>query len=63
MVLYNRIFIICNEQENTVHEILQNNELNLTFRRYFGLEEIEEWQQLLDHINNVQLTDEPDTIT
>ena len=35
-IVYSKIFAICNEQEELVHRILSNNEVNLTFRRSFG---------------------------
>jgi hypothetical protein len=43
-IVYNRIFGICNEQDDIVHEVFRDNGINLTFRRSFGVEEIEEWQ-------------------
>lgn len=43
--------------------MLQNNEINLTFRRSFGAVELDEWQQLLDQIKEVQLQDVPDMVT
>jgi hypothetical protein len=61
-IVFNRIFKICNEQDNTVHEVFQDNRINLTFRRSFGPLEIEEWQLLIANIREVQLKDEPDTV-
>jgi hypothetical protein len=58
-VVYNNIFQICNEQNSTVYEVFfRNNEINLTFKRSFGTVEMEEWNQLLDHINDVQFRGE-----
>ncbi|KAG0529542.1 hypothetical protein BDA96_05G107500, partial [Sorghum bicolor] len=62
-IVYNKIFKICNEQNNTVHDVLQNNEVNLTFRRSFGIAEIEEWENMLSQVNEIKLQDEPDTVT
>lgn len=62
-IVYNKIFKICNEQDNTVYEVLQDNRINHTFRRSFGPEEIEEWQQLIVQVREVPLQSEPDTVT
>lgn len=43
--------------------MLRNNEVNLTFGRCFGSVEIEEWQQLLNHIRDVQLQEGSDVVT
>jgi len=43
--------------------VLQNNEVNLTFRRSFGIARIEEWQNMLSQVNEIRLQDEPDTVT
>ncbi|CAD6265823.1 unnamed protein product [Miscanthus lutarioriparius] len=61
-IVSNRIFSICNEQENTVHEVFQNNGINLTFRRSFGIEEAEEWQQLVLQVRDFQLQEGADTV-
>jgi hypothetical protein len=60
---YSKIYMICNEQNSTVYDVLQDNGVNLTFRRSFGTAEIEEWQDLLSQVNEVRLQDEPDTVT
>jgi hypothetical protein len=39
---YSKIYMICNEQNSTVYDVLQDNGVNLTFRRSFGTAEIEE---------------------
>jgi hypothetical protein len=62
-IVFNRIFLINNEQDWSIHDILKDYEINLTFRRSFGTQELEEWQQLILLIRGVQLTEEPDTVT
>jgi hypothetical protein len=54
-VVYSNIFQICNEHNSTIYEVFRNNEINLTFKISFGTVEVEEWNQLLDHINDVKL--------
>ena len=44
------IFGVYNEQDESVHNILRNNETNITLRRTFGEEEHEERQQLNSQI-------------
>lgn len=61
-IVYSRIFDICNEQEESVYNVLKNNEINLTFRRSFGEEEQEEWLLLIPQIRDIQLNTEPDTV-
>jgi len=61
-IVNNKIFKICNEQNNIVYDVLQDNEVNLTFRRTFGITEIEEWKVMISQVNEVTLQDEPDTV-
>lgn len=62
-IVFPKFFHICNEQNKTVYEVLKNNELNLTFRRTFGVVEMEEWQQLFAQVGEVQLTGATDSVT
>ena len=52
-----------NEQDESVHNILRNNEINLTLRRTFGEEKHEDpWQQLNSQTRNIHLNTETDTL-
>jgi hypothetical protein len=61
-IVYSRIFDICNEQEESVYNVLKNNDINLTFRRSFGEEEQEAWLLLISQIRDIQLNTEPDKV-
>jgi hypothetical protein len=62
-ILYNNIYLINNEHEQSAYDILRDNGINLTFRRSFGKQELEEWQQLIAMVEDVQLTEDHDTVT
>jgi len=49
-IVYSMIFGVYNEQDESVHNIMRNNETNITLRRTFGEEEHEERQQLNSQI-------------
>lgn len=42
--------------------VLKEEEINLTFRRVFGPVELEEWNQFLNDLRGVNLSEEPDTV-
>lgn len=45
-ILFPHLFEICNQQNQTVKQILGGGEVDLTFRRNFGVIELEEWELL-----------------
>lgn len=61
-IVFSEIFEICNQQNWSVFEVLEQGDINLTFRRNFGDREMIEWEELLTMVANVSLSDEPDTV-
>ena len=41
------VLLECRQQEETVNQVLQDGEMNLTFRRIFSQKMWEEWHELL----------------
>lgn len=62
-IVFPRLLEICNQQKHTVKQVLGEGGVNLTFRRSFGLEEIEEWEHLLHKIDGTIITNEEDTVS
>jgi hypothetical protein len=55
-------FVCCNQQNETVHAVLQNGAVNLTFNRTFGSVEIGEWQELCRWMERVVLNENEDKV-
>ena len=60
-IAFHRLFDICRQQNWTVFQVLDEGDINLSFRRNFGDEEAIEWEELLDLIEGTVLTRESDT--
>jgi hypothetical protein len=62
MVCFPNLFEICNQQEWSVHKVLRNGGLNLTFRRSFRLSHTAEWEGLVTLVEGVILLQTPDSV-
>jgi hypothetical protein len=56
------IFTICNQQEWSIHRVLNSDLLNLTFRRNFGVIENQEYIELREMMSEIQLTNSQDSV-
>jgi hypothetical protein len=45
LIAFCKIYEICNQQHWTVHQVLHEGMVNLTFRRALGEEELIEWEE------------------
>jgi hypothetical protein len=61
-VCFPRLFEICNQQEWTVHKVLRDGGLNLTFRRNFRPSHTAEWEDLVILVEEVNLLQTPDSV-
>jgi hypothetical protein len=61
-VCFPKLFEICNQQEWTVHKVLRDGGLNLTFRRNFRPSHTIEWEDLVVLVEGVSLSQTPDTV-
>jgi hypothetical protein len=61
-VCFPELFEICNQQEWTVHKVLRDGGLNLTFRRNFRLSHTSEWEDLVMLVEGINLSQTPDTV-
>jgi hypothetical protein len=61
-ITFPSIFTICNQQEWSVHRVLNSDHLNLTFRRNFGDIENQEYFELREMMSEVQLTNSQDSV-
>lgn len=59
---FRRLFQCCNQHEATVAEVCDRGESNLTFRKSFCPEQVEEWFQLLDLLSSVELRGDRDEV-
>jgi hypothetical protein len=55
-------FNICNQQEQEVSRVLENGQINLTFRRNFEVAKWEECIGLKSELANIELTTEEDSV-
>ncbi|RCV24309.1 hypothetical protein SETIT_5G074300v2 [Setaria italica] len=61
-IAFSELFEVCNQQEWSVFEVLQHGDINLTFRRNFGIREEIEWENLTNLIGNITLSETSDTV-
>lgn len=62
MVSFPLLHEICNQQSILVVEIVQGGPEKLTFRRSFGPNEVQEWQELREIIENIETGQGHDTL-
>jgi hypothetical protein len=61
-ITFPSIFTICNQQEWSIHRVLNLDHLNLTFRRNFGVIENQEYIELREMMSEIQLTNSQDSV-
>jgi hypothetical protein len=61
-ITFPSIFTIYNQQEWSVHRVLNSDQLNLTFRRNFGDIENQEYIELREMMSEIQLTNSHDSV-
>lgn len=61
--IFPKIFEICNQQNITVSEVPTKGADYLTFRRSFGEIEVQQWQDLWEIIDEIELQNSPDILT
>jgi hypothetical protein len=45
--------LICRNQKQTVAEVVENNILQIDFRRAFGEQELEEWEEFVEIVEQI----------
>jgi hypothetical protein len=61
-IKFNKLFVICKQQNWDVARVLDEGGINLSFRRNFGREEIVECEELERELEHVTLSDREDSI-
>jgi hypothetical protein len=61
-ISFPNLFDICNQKEWSVFKTLHNGNVNLTFRRNFDAVHSQEWQDLSEMLEGMELTNVPDSI-
>jgi hypothetical protein len=62
IIKFNKLFVICKQQNWEVAKVLDGGGINLSFRRNFDSEEILEWEELERELEQVALSDRDDSI-
>jgi hypothetical protein len=55
-IKFNKLFVICKQQNWEVARVLNGGVINLSFRRNFGNEEILEWEEMERELEQVNVT-------
>jgi hypothetical protein len=61
--VFPHLFEICNHKEWTVEKVLRNGNINLIFRRAFGKAEELEWEDLVEIVERVNLSQQTDSVS
>jgi hypothetical protein len=61
-LVFPNLYAICNQQEWTIDRVMRGGKINLTFRRGFGAVEENEWGELVDLAERVNITQQLDSV-
>ena len=61
-LLFPRVFNLCRDKSATVNQCFADGEVSLNFRRTFTQSDFEEWEKLLDLLQNVSLNEAEDKV-
>lgn len=62
-LLFPKLFDYCRDKRCTVSDCWRNEEWVMDFRRSLSLEEADQWEELLDTIKEVEISNIPDRVT
>jgi hypothetical protein len=62
-LVFPNLYAICNQQEWTIDRVMRNGNINLTFRRGFGSVEENEWGDLVELAERVNITQQLDSVS
>jgi hypothetical protein len=55
-LVFPNLYVICDQQEWTIDRVLRNGNINRTFRRGFGVVEENEWGDLVELAERINIT-------
>lgn len=61
-LIFPNLFRICRNPKQLVCQVVENDMLQIDFRRNFGENEMKEWEQLVEIVDEINLTDESDKV-
>lgn len=62
-VRFQNLFKICRNPKQLVCQVVENDLLQMDFRRNFGEKEMQEWGELIEIVEKMEIREEPDSVT